>query len=94
MPTTRGPKAKTDRMEKNDRGEKSEKGESRKQRSKKEVDDVGEAEKGGSCSGPELMSVKHADLPHCVDCGKKVLWTQAGLQCDLCGFWHHAACSL
>ena len=29
---------------------------------------------------------------HCVDCGKEVLKTQAGLTCDACGFWHHTEC--
>ena len=29
---------------------------------------------------------------HCVNCGKLVLSTQAGLTCDACGFWHHADC--
>jgi len=29
---------------------------------------------------------------HCVDCGKAVLRSQAGLTCDVCGFWHHAEC--
>ena len=38
------------------------------------------------------MSVKHTDLPNCVDCGKKGPWTHAGLQCDSCAFWHHATC--
>lgn len=29
---------------------------------------------------------------HCVDCGKPVLKSQAGLACDACGFWHHTEC--
>jgi len=29
---------------------------------------------------------------HCVDCGKVVLKFQAGITCDVCGFWHHAEC--
>jgi len=32
------------------------------------------------------------DTSHCVDCGKAVLKTQAGLACDACSFWHHAEC--
>jgi hypothetical protein len=28
----------------------------------------------------------------CVDCGKTVTALQQGLQCDSCGFWHHAKC--
>jgi len=32
------------------------------------------------------------DGSHCVDCGKPVLKTQAGLACDACGFWHHVEC--
>ena len=32
------------------------------------------------------------DNSHCVDCGKAVLKSQAGISCDICGFWHHAEC--
>ena len=28
----------------------------------------------------------------CADCGKAVLHTHKSLQCDGCGFWHHASC--
>ena len=28
----------------------------------------------------------------CADCGKAVLPTHKSLQCDGCGFWHHASC--
>ena len=28
----------------------------------------------------------------CADCGKPVLPTHKSLQCDGCGFWHHASC--
>ena len=39
---------------------------------------------GKGCAGEESDT--------CVDCGKAVLATQHGLQCDFCGFWHHVAC--
>jgi len=42
------------------------------------------------------LEVDKNDIPdadsHCVDCGKSVQKTQAGLLCDACGFWHHAEC--
>lgn len=105
MPATRGPKAKSDKTEKTEGVDKTEKFGSKKQKNKKDIEggEMVESEKGegvasgggtevGGVSGTELMSVKHTDLPHCVDCGKKVLWTHAALLCDSCGFWHHATC--
>jgi len=66
-----------------------------KQKNKKEIDvgEMVESEKGEDItgrggtavsvgSGTEVMSMKHTNLPHCVDCGKKILWTHAALQCD------------
>ena len=46
---------------------------------------VGEAEKADK-------SVPGNENSHCVDCGKAVLKSQAGLTCDACGFWHHTEC--
>ena len=27
-----------------------------------------------------------------MDCGREVTGSQLGLECDSCGFWHHAVC--
>ena len=36
--------------------------------------------------------ISEKENSHCVDCGKSVLKSQAGLACDACGFWHHTEC--
>jgi len=75
-----------------------------KQRQKKE-EDVGErgtpksatnhdgdvSGKGSGIGGVKgNAGAPEADL--CADCGKAVQTMQQGLQCDGCGFWHHATC--
>ena len=32
------------------------------------------------------------DIDICVTCGRSVMPTHQGLQCDECGFWHHTTC--
>jgi len=41
-------------------------------------------------SGMEGILVEEA--AYCVDCGREVAGSQLGLECDSCGFWHHAGC--
>jgi len=48
--------------------------------------------KASARSSEAEKTVSENENSHCVDCGKAVLKSQAGLICDICGFWHHAEC--
>ena len=48
--------------------------------------------KASARSSDVEKTVSGNENSHCMDCGKAVLKSQAGLTCDICGFWHHAEC--
>lgn len=57
---------------------------------KREKQATGGGEAEGYVEGCAGSDGEEAEF--CVDCGRAVLMTQQGLECDSCGFWHHAVC--
>ena len=50
----------------------------------------GKREEGGKDGTTTLDGAE--DKEYCIDCGKQVLESQQGIECDGCGFWHHCSC--
>jgi len=65
---------------------------SKQQQQPKKDEEMDEDNHKQSIGQATVSTLMDDETDYCVDCGKIVSASQQGLQCDCCGFWHHAKC--